>query len=175
MLGLPTETDDDVEAIAILVLKCKSVLERQQRATRITLSVAPFVPKAGTPFERLPMEERAVLEHRISMLRKRLRPNGIKVTGDSPAWSEVQAILARGDTNLAAVLTNVKQTTLADWNRAVRDAGVDTGALAHRRWGADQALPWQTIDSGLTKNYLRSEMERALSEATQVNHGKSAE
>ena len=78
------------------------------------------------------MERLPVLDHRLSLLRKRLRVNGIKVTGDSPAWSEVQTILARGDTSLASVLANVRETTLAAWNEAVRTARIDVDALAHQ-------------------------------------------
>jgi radical SAM superfamily enzyme YgiQ (UPF0313 family) len=164
MVGLPTETDDDVEAIASLTLRCKSILEKRTSTTRITLSVAPFVPKAGTAFERLPMERLPVLDRRLSLLRKRLRVNGIKVTGDSPAWSEVQTILARGDASLASVLANTRETTLAAWNEAVRTAGIDVDALAHQRWTADYTLPWHNIDSGFSRDHLRSEMEAALSD-----------
>ncbi len=175
MVGLPTETDEDIEAIASLALKCKRLLEKRQRTTRITLSVAPFVPKAGTPFERLPMERLPTLNQRLSLLKKRLRPNGIKITGDSPAWSEVQAILARGDTNLAPVLANVREATLAAWSQAVEAARIDTDSLAHDRWTPDRTLPWHMIDSGVTGDPRRREMDAALSETNLSDEGVAPE
>jgi radical SAM superfamily enzyme YgiQ (UPF0313 family) len=77
MIGLPSETDDDVEGIITLALKCQSVLDRAQKGCRATLNVAPFVPKAGTPFQRCGMADIATLEARITRLKDSLSGRGI--------------------------------------------------------------------------------------------------
>jgi radical SAM superfamily enzyme YgiQ (UPF0313 family) len=157
MIGLPGETEDDIQAIADLSLKCKSIMEKLQRTTRITLSIASFVPKAGTPFERLPMERLPVLSHRLALLKKLLQPNGIKITGESPAWSEVQAGLAGGGMDLAPALADISETTLSAWNEAVRRAGADADGYAHREWALDRRLPWHMINSGIAQDHLSDE------------------
>ncbi len=162
MIGLPTETDGDAEAIVDLSLKCKDVLEKEKSTTRITLSVAPFVPKPGTPFQWLPMENLSVIKRRLSNLKIRLQPQGIKVSGDSPAWSEIQAVLARGDQKLATVLAEIKDTTLPAWRKAMKKHSLDIDYYAHQRWLTDAALPWSAIDSGISPNHLKAEAKRAL-------------
>ena len=163
MIGLPTETDDDVVAISDLSLKCKAILEKRQSTTRITLSISPFVPKAGTPFEWLRMEQVNVLEGRIAMLKRTLEPNGIKVGGESPAWSEVQAMLARGDSNMAPVLAGVKHLSLAAWTSALDKARLDR-SFVHQDWNPDSSLPWDMIDSGISQDNLRDELRLAISQ-----------
>ncbi|MEE8414010.1 MAG: radical SAM protein, partial [Dehalococcoidales bacterium] len=76
MIGLPTETDDDIEQMIKLTLDCKAILDKRKPGRRIALSVATFVPKAGTPFQWLPMEQVSVLNKRLSLLRNRLAPSG---------------------------------------------------------------------------------------------------
>jgi radical SAM superfamily enzyme YgiQ (UPF0313 family) len=163
MIGLPTETDDDAKAIADLSLKCKEVLEKKKSTTRIVLSVPPFVPKPGTPFQWLPMEDLSVVRRRLSGLRNRLEPNGIKVAGDSPAWSEVQAVLARGDDKMAGVLAEVKEASLPEWRKALKKHGLEVDSYAHRKFATDSDLPWLMIDSGIGLDHLKAEVERALS------------
>jgi len=160
MIGLPTETDEDVRAIAALALKCSGLMGQQQPGARISLSVAPFVPKAGTPFQWLAMERLDVLNRRLAWLKNALAPAGIKVAGESPAWSEVQAVLARGDERLAAVLATLEEATLPAWRRSVR--GLDVTRYAHQSLPADAKLPWQSIDSGTSREHLRAELEQAL-------------
>jgi radical SAM superfamily enzyme YgiQ (UPF0313 family) len=145
MIGLPTETDDDVDAIAVLSSKCKSLLESRKSAARIVLSVSPFVPKAGTPFQRMAMEGLPVLNRRLARLKARLSPQGIKVVGESPAWSEVQAALARGDSSLAAVLVQTRETTLPAWRESVRREHIEAVEYAHGYWAPERKLPWQVV------------------------------
>ncbi len=160
MIGLPTETDEDVRAIADLSLKCNTLMDQRQTGVRISLSVAPFVPKAGTPFQWLAMERLDVLNRRLAWLKNALAPAGIKVTGESTAWSEVQAVLARGDETLAPVLASVEEPTLPAWRRTTRRLNV--AHYAHQILPADGGLPWSFIDSGTSIEHLKAEMERAL-------------
>jgi radical SAM superfamily enzyme YgiQ (UPF0313 family) len=161
MIGLPSETDDDIDEIARLTTKCKTVIEKKDSAARITLSVSPFVPKAGTPFQWLPMESLPVLNRRLNRLKTMLRPTGVKVTGESPAWSEVQAILARGDRNLAGVLTDMDEISLSSWKETLHKAGIDPGII-HHKWSEETALPWRIIESGTSQEYLKNELDEAL-------------
>ncbi len=166
MIGLPSETDEDIEAIIDLTLKCKAILDKQQTGCRLTLNIAPFVPKAGTPFQWLGMAPLATLNHRLSLLKSNLQPKGIKIKAESPAWSEVQAVLARGDAKLAEVLANVEEVSLAGWRQAVEKCHIDIDFYAHQRWDVGQELPWAIIDSGTKIERLKRELDRALAQTT---------
>jgi radical SAM superfamily enzyme YgiQ (UPF0313 family) len=162
MVGLPSETDEDIEEIIRLTLESRAVLERKQSGTRLTLNVAPFVPKAGTPFQWLPMASLQTLNRRISRLKSVLPAKGIKVKSESPAWSQVQAVLARGDRSVAGVLESIEEVTLAGWRKAVEKCRLDADYYAHQRWDTGQALPWGIIDSGVKAGQLERGMEKAV-------------
>ncbi len=162
MIGLPSETDDDIEEIAGLTLKCKSILDGQQTGCRITLSISPFVPKAGTPFQWLPMESPQILNRRLAMLKNSLQPKGIKIKAESPAWSQVQGVLARGDTTLAEVLASMEEVSLSGWRQAIKKNRLDIDFYAHQSWDTGTKLPWAVLDSGSKPEHLRLELDRAL-------------
>ena len=164
MVGLPSETDEDIEEIITLTLKCKSILDRQRSGCRISLSIAPFVPKAGTPFQWLPMAQPSTLNRRLSLLKKGLLPKGIKLKCESPAWSEIQAVLSRGDAKLAGVLANVEGVSLSGWRQAVRKSHLDIDFYAHQRWDTSQKLPWAVVDSGIKPGHLELELNRAMAQ-----------
>ncbi len=168
MIGLPTETDEDVEEIIKLALKCKDILDRKRKGCQITLNISPFVPKAGTPFQWLPMEQPAALNRRLSLLKHGLIPKGIRIKSESPPWSEVQAVLARGDSRVAQVLAGTEEVSLAGWRRAVAECRLDVDYLAHRQWDIRQPLPWGMLDLGTEPGLLEKEMERALAEAGSI-------
>ncbi len=161
MIGLPSETDQDIEEIISLTLKCKEIVDRQQAGCRIAINIAPFVPKAGTPFQWLPMASLPTLNHRLSLLKNKLSPKGIKLKIESPAWSEVQAVLARGDARLAEVLADIETVSLSGWRRAAAKHHLDTDFYAHQRWDTRQKLPWAIIDSGIKPGHLKLELTRA--------------
>ena len=148
MLGLPTETDEDIAEIIRLTLQCKNVLDRQAKGARLSLNIAPFVPKAGTPFQRLPMAPVATLKQRIARLKGRLAPEGIQLKCESPAWSQIQAVLARGDTSAAQVINDIEDISLAGWRKAATKCQLDTDYYAHQKWDESQRLPWTMIDTG---------------------------
>jgi len=146
MIGLPSETDEDIEEIRNLTLKCKNILDRQQTGCRLSLNIAPFVPKASTPFQWLPMTQPSVLNHRLSLLKSSLPPRGIKLKCESPAWSEIQAVLARGDVRLAEVLANIEENSLSGWRRAAERYHLDVDFYAYQKWDAKEKLPWSILD-----------------------------
>ncbi|MBI3040762.1 MAG: radical SAM protein, partial [Chloroflexi bacterium] len=158
MIGLPSETDADIKAMVDLTLRCKAIFDRQPGGGRITLSIAPFVPKAGTPFQRLPMETLSALNRRLSLLKNNLLPQGIKLKCESLAWSEVQGVLARGDTKLAEVLASIEEVSLPGWRRAMKKCHLDTDYYAHQRWDTAEKLPWSMLDSGTEAGYLELEL-----------------
>jgi radical SAM superfamily enzyme YgiQ (UPF0313 family) len=162
MIGLPTETEADIEEIAELTLKCKSILDGRRSGCRIALSIASFVPKAGTPFQWLAMGEISTLKDRLAVLRKRLSPRGIQIKAESLAWSQIQGILARGDSRLAEVLANIDELSLANWRKAVTQYHPEIDSLLHRNREVNERLPWSMLDSGIPPGQLEREIDRAL-------------
>jgi radical SAM superfamily enzyme YgiQ (UPF0313 family) len=145
MIGLPEETDDDIDAIALLVTKCKDIFNKHQSWSRITLTIAPFVPKAGTPFQREGMAPLDTLKNRLSLLKSKLPSKGISVKNESLEWSEVQAVLSRGDERLAEVLADIERLSLAHWHEAMQKAGLDINSYTHEKWDEKRELPWNII------------------------------
>ncbi|MFC2012210.1 radical SAM protein [Chloroflexota bacterium] len=162
MIGLPSETDGDIEAIVDLVRRCKAVLDEKRPGCRITLSIASFVPKAGTPFQWLPMEKTSVLHRRLAFLKNNLAPAGISIKSESMAWSQVQGTLARGDARFAEVLENVEEVSLSGWRKAVGKCHLDIDYYLYKKWDIAEELPWAVIDSGIKPGYLEEELYNAL-------------
>jgi radical SAM superfamily enzyme YgiQ (UPF0313 family) len=155
MLGLPTETEEDVQAIVDLVT---AVGQRFSR--RVTVSVTPFVPKAHTPFQWAAMMPHAIMRERLRYIEQQLRPRGVAVKSDSPTWAEVQGVLSRGDRHLGQALTKMDRTSLAQWRRALQDSDLKVDDYLRER-SLDEILPWSVVDSGLSQAYLRGEWKRA--------------
>ncbi|HEX9896384.1 MAG TPA: radical SAM protein [Dehalococcoidales bacterium] len=147
MIGLPTETDEDINEMARMVIKCKEILDKHLIGSRITLTIAPFVPKAGTPFQRQGMESMTVLKRRLSHLKNLLPEKGISVKNESLEWSEVQVVLSRGDAKLAEALARMDKVSLAEWSRVMKEASLDTDCYAHTKWDEKQKLPWGMIET----------------------------
>ncbi len=168
MLGLPAETDEDVEGIIQLVSKARDLLERRHSGARLTLNIAPFVPKAGTPFQWLPMAPLDVLNHRLSRLKDTLLPRGITIKSESPAWSEIQAVLSRGDSSLTEVLADMEEFTLAGWRRATEKRQINADFYAHKKWDTKQKLPWDVVDLGTKAEKLEDSLSNML--AKQANN-----
>jgi hypothetical protein len=110
------------------------------------------------------MAKISTLKHRLSFIKNKLQPKGIKVRAESPAWSQIQAVLSRGDTRVAEVLANWEDFSLAGWRRAVAKCRLDIDYYAHQRWDTKQKLPWAIIDSGTRTRHLKQEIERALAQ-----------
>jgi radical SAM superfamily enzyme YgiQ (UPF0313 family) len=164
MIGLPSETDEDIEEIIRLTLACKNILDRRHSGCRLVLNVSPFVPKAGTPFQWLPMAPPSVLNQRLSLLKNSLMPKGIKIKGEGPAWSQVQGVLARGDIKVAEVLANMEAVSLSGWRKTAEKCQLDIDFYAHQKWETKQRLPWAVIDSGTKAGNLELERDRALTQ-----------
>jgi radical SAM superfamily enzyme YgiQ (UPF0313 family) len=162
IIGLPTETDEDVEEIVRLTLAIKDRIESKRSSIRITVNATPFVPKASTPFQWLPMAPEDILNSRLAILRSSLPLKGIKLNEESPAWSQVQGALSRGDEKMAPVLADMKDISLAGWKKAVDQHGLDIAHYVNRHIDPTQKLPWSIIDSGMKEDRLLAELEKAL-------------
>jgi hypothetical protein len=100
----------------------------------------------------------------LSLLKSKLPPKGIKIKSESPAWCEVQAVLARGDAKLAEVLANTEEVSLSGWRKAAEKYHIDIDFYAHQRWDTNQKLPWDIIDLSTKSEHLKRELERALAQ-----------
>jgi radical SAM superfamily enzyme YgiQ (UPF0313 family) len=161
MIGLPTETEQDIMDMVNLALITKDIVSKHGSGTQLTLNITPFVPKAGTPFQWLPMATAHTLKYRLSMIKNGLSHKGIEIKSDSIEWALVQGMLARGDSSMGQVIAKLPRVSLSAWQKALEEAGVD-GELIHREIPPDQRLPWSMIDSGMKPAHLRAEMERAF-------------
>ncbi len=166
LIGLPTETQEDVEAIIDLARKVRDIqlvhARPAGRIGRITLSVNSFVPKPFTPFQWEPMESVASLKKKMRFLEKAVAGIGnTNLIHDLPKWEYVQALLSRGDRRLGRLLAAVHAGG-GDWKTAARELGMDTDFYTARRRGFDEVLPWDFIDIGVRKEYLKNEHGRSL-------------
>jgi radical SAM superfamily enzyme YgiQ (UPF0313 family) len=161
MVGLPSETPEDLDA-TIALLKG---LKKSAPGLRITWGCSTFVPKAHTPFQWFGVDRQA--ENRLKMLQKQLRPQGIDVRPESYNWSIVQALIARGDRRLAAVLERVRHygDSLGSYRRAFKDLRHQLPALefyVHERWPLSQVLPWQHLQGPLPVATLQKHLQSAI-------------
>lgn len=140
MVGLPGEEEEDVQAIPELVGEISSVFRR-----RIVASVAPFVPKAHTSFEREAMAPESRLRDSLRYLRRRLHALGVRLTAESVSWAHVQAVLSRGDRQLGRVLASVQKPSPAGWKWAMDHHGLRSEGFVRAR-RADELLPWGFIE-----------------------------
>ena len=180
MLGLPTETDEDVLGIADLVYKViktwKEHAVNKKRGLRVHVATAYFVPKPHTPFQ---WEKQITPEEylrRCRLLKDHFYSKSIEYNYHTPDISRLEAVTARGDRRLAPVIEEAaKNGAKMDgwdeyfnyqiWLDAFQKCGVDPNFYTIRGYGEDEVLPWDTIDVGVTKRFLRMERKRAYAEA----------
>jgi len=156
MIGQPTETNEDVAAIADLTMRVKARFQG-----RVTIDATPYVPKAHTPFQRVAMAPVKTVEGHLRALRQALGPHGVAVRADSPAWAAVQGVLARGDRRLARVLARLpNKPSLADWRRALHDEELAAKDYLRKR-APDERLPWEVVNTGVSQDYLVRDWQRA--------------
>ena len=176
MLGLPTETDEDVLGIAELVYKViqtwKEHASNKKRGLRVHVATAYFVPKPHTPFQ---WEKQITPEEylrRCRLLKDHFYSKSIEYNYHTPDISRLEAVTARGDRRLAPVLEEAaKNGARMDgwdeyfnyqiWLDAFEKCGVDPNFYTVRGYGEDEILPWDTIDVGVTKKFLKCERKRA--------------
>ncbi len=168
LIGLPTETREDVNAILHLIKSIKHHMIKESRGRGriggIRLSVNCFVPKAFTPFQWFPMEDQESLKEKQKWLKKALaKEGGVTVSFDVPKWAYVQALLSMGDRRAGSILMMAHEYD-GDWAKAFRHSEINPDFFVHRPRGLDENLPWDFIDHGIRKEYLVREYKLALKE-----------
>ena len=169
MLGLPTETDDDIRAIAELadsVVHCwRTHASNKQKGLRVTVSTSLFIPKPFTPFQWEPMCSMEELERKVSVLRNAIKAKAVVYHYHDPKTSFLEGVFARGDRRLAPVILEAwkngcrldawdEQFRFDAWMQAFATCGVDPQDYLRER-DLNETLPWQVIDCGVSDAYLK--------------------
>jgi radical SAM family uncharacterized protein len=174
MVGLPTETLEDVAAIVDLVKEVRAIGRHHQgKRAQVNVSLGTFVPKAFTPFQWLPLADEGSLQEKQELLRRGLREGGISFSWQDPRTTLLEAALSRGDRRLGQVIYRAWQLgakfdawdELFDeglWWRAFAEAGLDPNFYARRERPLDEVFPWDHMDVGVRKEFLIEEYRRSL-------------
>jgi radical SAM family uncharacterized protein/radical SAM-linked protein len=176
MIGLPTETDEDIEAIEGMAMKALHMAKKNTgRFVNISITVSPFIPKPHTPFQwygQICLDE---IKRKQKYLKDVLSSKKFKYKGHNEHMSFLEAIFARGDEKLSPLIEKAWESgcrldgwsEMFDFNKwldAMDKTGVDGSFYAQRSFGKDESLPWDNIDTGIKKSFLYKEYERALTE-----------
>jgi radical SAM family uncharacterized protein len=174
MVGLPTETDEDVAAIAELGIAVYRIARSHGRANKVTLSVGGFVPKPHTPFQWAPQDSPEEIRRKLALIRDLIRTHdGIKLRTNDPEEGVIEGLLARGDRRVAPAVERAWQLgarfdgwhevpTLPLWRQAMAETGVDLAWYSYRARDEDEVLPWDHLDSGLEKGWLWEDWQESL-------------
>jgi radical SAM superfamily enzyme YgiQ (UPF0313 family) len=168
MIGLPTETDDDLTAIRDITLQLRDTMMRHARARghvgRIVASVNPLVPKPATAYQWLPMESDQSIDRKIKRLRQLVAGiDNVYFTIKSERHSFYQALLSLGDRRVAPAIEAAERNG-GNWRAAVAETGVDADYFVFRDRSDDAVLPWDIIDGGMKSTFFRSEFDKGLRE-----------
>jgi hypothetical protein len=176
LIGLPTETDDDVLGIVRLAAACAAIGRRYQRSVTVTASVGGFVPKPQTPFQWFGQNTIEELRRKVGILKDAARrERGVTLRWHDPEATFAEGLASRGDRRMGAVIEHVwraggtfqewsEHFDLGLWTAALADAGVDGADVVHRHRQADEALPWDHISAGLHRDFLWQDFEEAIAE-----------
>ena len=167
MIGLPTETDEDIEAIVGLAERTQAHMAEVGCKGRLTLSINPFIPKPFTPFQWMAMDNQKTVEKKLQYIKKALQKNRrIEVLVESPKEAYIQGVLARGDRRLGAVLAAcAADRGSKSFKAEMKAAGLDMDELNYRERSFDEFLPWSHLDMGMDEGYLEMEWKRSVDEA----------
>jgi radical SAM family uncharacterized protein/radical SAM-linked protein len=188
MIGLPTETEDDLEALVDLVKKLRKIKGPHGRRGKINVSVATFIPKSHTPFQWAGQISLAESRSKINRLHDQLRLPGIQFKWQNPEVSQLEGLWARGDRRLSRLLiTAYKKGCRFDgwsdkfhyrlWQEAVAEESLDPDFFSADKQDLNEPLPWDHIDSRVSKDFLKSEWQKAqdLSFTNDCRHGMCAQ
>jgi radical SAM family uncharacterized protein len=170
MIGLPGETGADIDAIIKLAKQIKHRFLTSSRARKhigtITISLNSFVPKPATPFQWAAMDEVGTLKKKIKTIKNELKKvANLRINSDIPRWAYLQAMFSRGDRKVADILL-MAHANKGNWAQTLKTAPVNSDFYVLRERKLDEKLPWDFIDHGIKKSYLRQEYQRAKQELT---------
>ncbi|MCG6552826.1 MAG: radical SAM protein [Candidatus Magnetominusculus sp. LBB02] len=160
MIGLPTETDEDIDAMIDLVKEIRAL----STAGRIALSVSAFVPKPFTPFQWQPMTQELVILKRLKQLKDGLKRENVGVNHDHLKYAFTEGLLAMGDRRLSSVIVSMADGL--SWKNACASHSINPSEYLFRKKQYDEPLPWDFIDNGIKKDSLWREY--LLSGAVQI-------
>lgn len=168
IIGLPTETDRDIDEIVGLTRRIKHIFLKvgrdRKRLGRIVLSITPFIPKPSTPFQWAPYEEINSLKRKLKLIKNELRREGnVQVIHDLPKWGYIQTLLSRGDRRVGKILLAAHYNG-GNWRKTFKEINLNPDFYVHRKRDLDEILPWDFIDHGVGKDHLRREYLEALRE-----------
>lgn len=174
MIGHPQETLEDVAAIAEL---CKAVLNEGRRIVggraRVHAGISTFIPKPHTPFQWVGFDSLESIQQKLDILHQGLHGAKVKMTWNNPESSLLESWLARGDRRLSEVILRAwqkgarfdawsDQFNLSHWQAAFAEVGLDPDFYSHRARGLDEVLPWDHIQAGVKKSFLRTDYQWSL-------------
>ena len=179
MIGLPTETDDDLASIRDLTAAMRDIMMRHARPKgrvgRIVASVNPLIPKPGTAYQWLPMEDPAVTDRKGKRLRTLVADlDNVYFNIKSERHSYYQALLSLGDRRVAPAIEAAERNG-GNWRAAVAESGVDADFYIFRDRSGDAALPWDIIDGGMKSSFFKAEFDKGLREEWTLPPKRSAE
>ena len=168
MIGLPTETEDDLQAIRDLTGELRDIMlthaKGRGRIGRIVASVNPLIPKPGTAYQWLPMEDPAVTDRKGKRLRSLVADlDNVYFNIKSERHSYYQALLSLGDRRVAPAIEAAERNG-GNWRAAVAETGVDADFYIFRDRSGDATLPWDIIDGGMKASFFRAEFDKGLRE-----------
>jgi radical SAM family uncharacterized protein/radical SAM-linked protein len=177
MIGLPTETDRDVDEIAEMVKRLKTVKGPERRRGQINVSINTFIPKPHTPFQWASQISLDSSYEKMERIKSRLNISGIKIKWQNPEMSLLEGEMARGDRRLADVVEWAwKNGALFDgwtdefnferWQRAFSACGLEMGFFSTRKRAIDEPLPWTHMESGVTTAFFQQQWKAAQEETS---------
>jgi radical SAM family uncharacterized protein len=170
MVGLPTETTEDVKAIVTMCKKIKHGFLKfsrpQKRIGEITVSLNSFVPKPVTPFQWAAMDDILTLKKKIKMVKDGLRkvPN-VRVHADMPRWAFLQGLFSRADRKVSMLIAQAVENE-GNWPKTFKESALNPDFYTLRKRFEDEIFPWDFIDHGIDKSFLLKEYHQALNEKT---------
>jgi radical SAM superfamily enzyme YgiQ (UPF0313 family) len=173
MIGLPGEREEDMKGIADIIAAVAALRKTGHGRWEVNVTISTFVPKAHTPFQWDPMDAAGSLDEKQRLLRRIKGKKNVKIRFHDFSASVLEAVFARGDASLGGILYDAwKRGCRFDgwsecfkpelWREAHAAHGVDMAALACKTYGKDDRFPWDLIDSGVKRDYLWREREKAL-------------
>lgn len=174
MIGLPTETEDDVAEISKLVFRLRDAAKSEGLAPpSFNVSVSTFVPKAHTPFQWCAQDDMETIRRKQDMLKSTLRAKSVNLSWHDREMSTVEGLLARGDRRLGRLVERAwrqggrfdswsEHFSFDRWMSAAAEEGIDASFYVERERAADEVFPWDHLDFGLDKAFLREEFERGM-------------
>jgi len=169
LVGLPSETDEDVKAILLQAKRIRHQILSHSRDPkkrwRLIISVNPFIPKPATPFQWEPLEGVGELKKKLRTIQRGVQgEKGIEVIHDLPKWAYIQALLSRGDRRVGKILV-AAHSTQGNWSQALRETPINSDFYVYRRRDLNEIFPWDFIDHGISKERLKEEYLTAMKEA----------